>query len=173
MARQTIKAVAAMALAATFGCGLAACMQDGARQTATTSVPATSRSGTGLFFVDEGGSAKLAYGLANSDDVDLMLECAKGTGRVQLTQAAGDARTPRLTLSSSGRRADLPTTAETGEGATLLVANTTSDAAPLQSFRRSGQLMVSYADRRVGVNANADERAGVERFFAACERRVG
>jgi hypothetical protein len=162
MARQTIKAVAAVALAAALGCGLAACMQDGARQTATTSVPAASRSGTGLFFVDEGGSAKLAYGLANSDDVDLMLECA-----------AGDARAPRLTLISSGRRADLPTTAEAGEGATLLVANTTSDAAPLQSFRRSGQLMVSYADRRVGVNANADERAGVERFFAACERRVG
>lgn len=171
MAHQAIKAVAAVALAA-FGCGLAACMQDGARQTATTSIPSAPRSGAGLFFMDEGGSAKLAYGLANSDDVDLMLECAKGTGRVQLTQAAGEVRSPRLTLISSGRRADLNVTAETGEGATLLVANTSSDAAPLQSFRRSGQLLVSYADRRVGVNARADERVGVERFFAACERRV-
>ena len=46
--------------------------------------------GFGLYFQDEGSDVKLAYGLANSDDIALMLECAKGTGEIQVTDVARD-----------------------------------------------------------------------------------
>jgi hypothetical protein len=169
---RTIKILATTALAAGFSLSLSGCMQDGA-QRAAAPTPASTVPGFGLYYMDEGASAKLAYGAPNSDDVDLMLECAKGSRQVQVTEAAGAAHAPVLTLVSAGRRADFKAEAQTGDGSTILVANATTDAAPLQAFRRSGKLEVAYAGARVGVNASADERPGVERFFAACERRSG
>jgi hypothetical protein len=169
---RTIKILAAVGLATGLSLVLAACMQDGA-QRATGPTPAAITPGFGLFYLDEGGSAKLAYGAPNSDDVGLMLQCTKGSRQVQVSEAASAAGAPVLTLVSAGRRAELKAAVEEGEGSTILVANTATDAAPLQSFRRSGKLEVAYAGARVGVNATADERPGVERFFAACERRDG
>jgi len=175
MALYEIKAAIGACATAAVVLGLASCMQGGGRQVADVPIPtaAGTRPGAGLFFMDEGGSAKLAYGLANSDDVDLMLECAKGTGRVQVSQAVTATSAPKLTLFSAGQREDLQAQAQSGEGVSILVADTAIDAAPLRSFRRSGQLRVDTAGRTVGVIASANERVGVERFFAACERRRG
>lgn len=169
MSLHTIKVFALVGVAAALGIGLASCMQDGGRQTAAA-VPQTPSSGYGLFYMDEGPTAKLAYGQANSDDVDLMLQCTKGSRVVQVTNIARNDGAPKLTLVSSGASADLNTRIEAGDGATVLVADAPMSSAPLSAFRRSGHLEVSQGGKRYGVTATANERAGVESFFQACGR---
>ena len=61
---------------------LAACQQDG------MSAGLSPTQGYSLHFVDEGDRAKLAYGQANSDNVGLMLECAKGSRNVEISDVA-------------------------------------------------------------------------------------
>ena len=58
----------------------------------------------------------------------------------------------------------------------LAKAESADDAKPIEdkietAFRQSGKLEVSYAGLRYGVTAKPQEKAGVERFFAACEGR--
>ncbi len=49
----------------------------------------------GLFYNDQGASVSLAYGQANSDDVALMLSCAKRSGKVDVSDVVRDSRGPR------------------------------------------------------------------------------
>jgi len=133
--------------------------------------------GFGLFYNDQGATAVLAYGQANSDDVALMLQCRKGSGRVQVSDVARHpmakgAPAPRLVLTSNGRRTELPARVETGQsdGPPILTADTALDGDALKAFRRSGRISVSFGDVRYGLTARTQERAGVERFFVACTR---
>lgn len=169
MVRYGIRVLAIAAMAA----GLASCMQDGGRQTAANPIPAATVPNFGLFYMDEGRDAKLAYGEPNSDNVGLMLQCAKGSKVIEVTDAPHNSGEPTLTLASSGRTQVLKARLESGEGATLLVATTPYDTAPLSAFRKSGRLEVAQAGARYGVAASTNERVGLERFFAACEGRQG
>lgn len=148
--------------------GLAACMQDN-RQTAM--IPSSTAPSTyGLFYMDEGGSAKLAYGAANSDDVGLMMECAKGSRVISVSDVArGAVGRPTLVLASGGQKDILNAAPSDGDGAALLVANTRSDTPPLRAFRRSGKIDVGYPGAEYDITANAAEKQGVQRFFAACD----
>ena len=168
----TLRAVRSVVLAWLGGgalLALASCTQGGGQQTGAA--PQASTSGFGLFYLDEGASAKLAYGQANSDDVDLMLECAKGSRTVKVTDVGRTSGPAILTLVSSGTSEKLKTRTERGDGTVLLIANIPLDAAPLSAFHRSGHLEVAQSGVRRGLIATADERPGVERFFAACDRR--
>jgi hypothetical protein len=147
--------------------GLAACMQE--RQEAKLA-PQPAPSGFGLFYMDEGASVKLAYGAPNSDDVGFMMQCAKGSRRVEITDVARVGAPPNLTLNAQGRAAALRAVLVDGAGTSILVARTAADTPPLQAFRRSGRIDVVYAGKRYGVTASAAEKVGVERFFSACER---
>lgn len=126
----------------------------------------------GLFFLDEGNSAKLAYGEANSDNVGMMLECAKGSRQVDVTDVVRSAPSPTLTLIAGGARADLKASVDPGEGAPLMTATTRSDSAVLKGFRKSGAMEVAYAGLKYRMVASPKERDGVERFFSACEART-
>ncbi len=157
----------AIVLLAGLAClGVAACVQDRGQ----SAMPAASTPGFALFYMDEGASAKLAYGAPNSDDVGLMMECAKGSHVVDLSDAArAGGAASKLILASNGRKTAIPTATSMGDGAPLLTARISSDSAPLQAFRRSGKIDVAYGETTYGIAASASERAGVERFFAACD----
>jgi hypothetical protein len=146
----------------------AACSQDTRQAGYATTLPAS----FGLFYLDEGPSAKLAYGEANSDNVGLMLQCAKGSRMVEVTDAVRSSPAPTLTLASAGRSAALKAEVQSGEGAAIVTARTASTSPVLTGFRQSGKIEVSYAGLRYGVAAKPQERASVERFFTACERRT-
>jgi hypothetical protein len=150
-----------------LGFAVAACTQDGGRPAPTAQIPP----GFGLFFQDEGGSAKLAYGEANSDNVGLMMECAKGSQLVQVSDLVRSSPAPLLTLVSGGRATQLKTEVEAGMGAPIYTASAPAAAPALAAFRRSGRMEVSYAGLRYGVAAKPNERMGVEKFFSACEGR--
>jgi hypothetical protein len=144
----------------------AACTQDGSKG----ALPAAANPGFALFYMDEGASAKLAYGAPNSDDVGLMMECAKGSHTIYVSDVARGGAAPTLTLASQGRSASLAATPSSGDGAALLTARARSDIPPMQAFRRSGRIDVAYAGSKYAITASPTERAGVERFFAACDR---
>ena len=126
--------------------------------------------GFGLYFQDEGSDVKLAYGLADSDDVALMLECAKGSGEVQVTDVARDSARPMLVLASNDGVSVLAASLQPNpEGqAPLLSAETSVDSPALAAFRNTGRIAVRNGDFRYGITTTSGERAEVGRFFAAC-----
>ena len=67
-------------------------------------------SGFGLYYNDQGPTVSLAYGQANSDDVALMLQCAKHSGKVDVSDAVRGAGGPTLRLASSGPKTSRPPT---------------------------------------------------------------
>ena len=112
--------------------------------------------------VNEEGKAKLAYGAANSDNVRLMLVCAKGSGKLTVSRTvaadqAGD--TPVLTLARAPRAAagsprprPPPTRPATSE---LTVDMTTTEPA-IDAFERNGWVSAISADGKVeGIAAAA------------------
>jgi hypothetical protein len=123
----------------------------------------------GLYFTDEGQRAKLAYGEPNSDNVGLMLECAKGSRQVKLSDVVRSSPAPSLILVSEGRKSELKAAVEPGPGQSIFTANAPATAPALAGFRRSGKIEVAYAGLRYGIAAKANERVGIERFFAACD----
>lgn len=164
-----LRTIGTLAIAAAAGLALTGCMEGSGRNEAHVA-PQIQRTGFGFFVMDEGPSVKLAYGQANSDNVGLMLQCRKGSRAVEITEATGTPKTPRLTLISSGQSANLKSRIESGEGSPVLVATASTTSPPLSAFRRSGGLEVVRSDGRYPLKATADERAGIEGFFAACER---
>lgn len=129
--------------------------------------------GLGFFLVEEGGSAKLAYGVANSDDVGLMMECAKGSSRVLVSDVARTppAREPELILASAGERSKLKAKVSEGLGQPLLTAVASTETDALEAFRKSGRIEVAYSGFSYRIAARDEERPVVRRFFDACEGR--
>lgn len=147
--------------------GLTACMHN-ERQAAV--VPQFAPSTYGLFYMDEGPSAKLAYGAPNSDDVSLMMQCVKGSHMIDVSDVARDGTPPSLILASGGKSARLHVEPSSGDGEALVVARARTDALPLQSFRRSGRIDVAYSGTRYVIVASPSEQVSVEHFFRDCDR---
>ena len=123
----------------------------------------------GLFFNDNGETASLAYGEANSDNVALLLECAKGSGRVQVSDLARTEASPRLVLASGRKASELAARVEaTDGGPAILVADAPLAADSLQGFRKTGRLTVGQGSDRYGVSAKGPEREDIDLFFTAC-----
>ncbi len=125
----------------------------------------------GLYFHQDAATVTLAYGPPNSDAAGLVLQCAKGSRQVDVSDMARKASAGPLSLSSGHSRSDLKTRIETEEtGQPTLWSRTTVDDPALVGFRRTGKIGVAFADWRYGLNASPAERTSVERFFTACER---
>lgn len=157
----------ALGLVLTGAAALAGC----GHEQKTAQVETRIAPGFGFYYLDEGPSAKLAYGEANSDNVGLMLQCARGSQVVEVSDVVRSTPAATLTLASAGQRTDLKANVESGEGAPVVVAHAPTAAPALAAFRRSGRMEVSYAGLRYSVAAKPQEQPSVERFFSACERR--
>lgn len=156
---------ASLAVVCVAGLGIvAACQQSGGAVSAITPTP-----GFGLHYLDEGASAKLAYGQTNSDNVGLMLECAKGSKRIEISDLARGGNR-KLVLKSGKARSDFGAEIAPGPGPQVLIANGRTDTPALAAFRETGRIEVENGARRYGVSATVAEHADVKRFFATCER---
>jgi hypothetical protein len=164
----------AAAMACAGLCVLAGCDMQG-RQPAPAEGAARLAPGAGFYFNQDGDTASLAYGRADSDDVDLMLQCSRGSHRVEVS-----ALTPRmtrgaapLTLVSGPVKSDLQAqvTPDEENAGGLASASAASDAPVLAAFRKTGRLSFRLAGRQQAFAATAGEQVGVARFFAACERK--
>jgi hypothetical protein len=142
---------------------LAACQQDG------MNAALSPNQGYSLHLVDEGDYAKLAYGQANSDDVGLMLECAKGSRNIEISDVARGS-SGKLRLQSGQARSDFGGAIVPGPGANIVTATSAPDAPALRAFRDTGRIEVEHGGRRYGVTATPAEQVEVKRFFAMCEQ---
>jgi len=154
----------------------AAALAGAAAQTACTggsqdaAVEAGLARGFGLYYLDEGASAKLAYGQANSDNVGLMLQCTKGSRAVEVSDLVRSTPAPTLALISAGARTEVKVSVQPGDGQSVVTGQTRSAAPALSGFRRSGKLEVAFAGLRYGIRVKPAEKPSVERFFADCEK---
>jgi hypothetical protein len=131
-------------------------------------------SGRSFFFNDDPERASLTYGVGGTDDVDVMLECAPRSRRIEITDVVHPAQKGQMLILISGAaRADLPAKVQADEeaGRDLASAKAASDLAPLTAFRATGKLSVGLGGRTLALSASASEMTSVTRFFAVCERR--
>ncbi len=124
----------------------------------------------GLFYNDQGETVALAYGLPNSDDVALMLQCPKGSGQVELTDTARDVSATAVVLTADGRRTSVPVRIEESEGAggRILAGRMPLAAPALQGLRKSGAIEVASGRSRYAITVAQEQRPGMERFFKVC-----
>ncbi len=146
---------------------LAACQGDGEPRDAAAGLMASGTPGYSLQYVDTGETAKLAYGQPDSELMSLMLECAKGSGDVEISDVAQGAG--ELTLASGGRSEKFDGAVSPAPMAPVLIADASANAPVLQAFRRTGRVEVQNGKLRYVIAAEAPERPALESFFAACE----
>ena len=123
-----------------------------------------------LHEVDEAGIARLAYGIAESDELKLAFECGVGSGAVRVVSTASSG-TRLILLESGGDTERLEARgepSELGEG-DLLTAEAAADAPVFQRFRRLGWMAQWTGDRREAYAPQPGSAAAVDRFFALCD----
>lgn len=107
----------------------------------------------------EGNMAKLAYGVANSDQLSLMMTCAPGDRSAVIY---GDVKPDSQGVMPVSNEVD----PMTGELETRIGLNDQS----LQSFAASGRLSVKGEAGKFVLPASADERTLVSNFLAHCAK---
>jgi hypothetical protein len=181
-----MKRAIAVALSASVAAALAGCGHSGYKppaakllrpaSTAPSAVLATPTPVSGLswFMANENGSAKLAYGAANSDDVHLMMTCAKASGKVTVsrnvpTDQAGPP--PILTLGSGtakGRWLATATPSADQTGHTQLTVNLATTEPTMDAFERNGWITAINSDGKSEGMAPQPGDNAVRRFFDFC-----
>lgn len=121
-------------------------------------------------FFEDGDEASLGFGLDESDDVWLDLDCRRDSGRVALVAPAGPEAPRAIRLEAGGERAAYPAEAETSElheGVFLSAEAPTAD--PLfQRFRALGWMTIEQEGEAQAMVPHPGSTARIERFFAFC-----
>lgn len=122
------------------------------------------------FYHRDGGEARLVYGLAESDDLRLGLDCAQGSGRLALSAVAGPDARPEIHIEAGGETERFPAHSEPSQlhDGVFLTAEARADAPVFQRFRRVGWLAVWLDGERQAYAPQPDSAPNIERFFAFC-----
>ncbi len=117
---------------------------------------------------NEGEGPKLAYGAPASDNIVLMMTCAPGSERVNLSLLGGSPQAG-LVLTSGGKQARLGGEAVAAPGVGHMIETEVHvGVQPLARFQKTGDLTLVDRGRSVELDAKGRERADVSRFFEAC-----
>ncbi|WP_332655224.1 hypothetical protein [Brevundimonas sp.] len=134
-----------------------------AQSRATDSAPETAASpAMGWHLSHEGPMAKLAYGVANSDQLALMMTCEPGQAQAVVYGEMQPA-SPRLIKASTQAAAIDPL-----EGGLADEARIPLRAPVLQTLARSGKLAVEGDAGHFELTADTEEQRLVEQFLAYC-----
>jgi len=155
---------------------LAACNTIGSApatpETASSGSPAPVEDFDWFVYVD-GGEATLAYGVDETDNTPIMLDCRQASGRVRLSAAAGADAAHEFHLESGGETERYPAQAEPAEhldlyDGTFLTAEAKTSEPVFQRFRRVGWLAVWEGGERHAYAPHPGSADRIERFFAFC-----
>ena len=113
--------------------------------------------------------AKLAYGLAESDELKLGLSCERGTGRLEVS-AMRPHGARDIHLESGGETERFPARSEPSQlhEGVFLTAQTRTTEPVFQRFRKVGWLADWQGDRRETYAPHPASAGDIERFFAFC-----
>ena len=153
---------------------VAACATAGPTATSTTD---TASSGSPApvenydwFFQGDETSARLAYGLEESDDLRLGLDCDRGSGRLALSGNGSAGARAEFRIESGGETERFAAKAEPSElhDGVFLSAEARADAPVFQRFRRLGWLAMWQDGKRQAYAPHPASAPNIERFFAFC-----
>ena len=132
--------------------------------------PAEPTPGLDWYFLADGGTGKLAFGVPASDEILFQLECRKAGDEIQLSRPAAAGAPPEIVLSAEGvgqtRVAATSTASQTHDGVDLDAA-VPADSPLLAGFRKGGWLGVQIG-AEVRRYAAQPGGAAIDRFFAWC-----
>lgn len=122
-----------------------------------------------FYSIDE-DTARLAYGVAESDDLKLGLDCGRATGRLEMVALAGKGARPEIHVESGGETGRFPASSEPSQlhDGVILIAPASTAEPVFQRFRGVGWI-AQWRDGEREAYAPHPASAGViERFFAFC-----
>lgn len=111
----------------------------------------------------EGGMAKLAYGVANSDQLALMITCEPGQAQA-IVYGEVQPDSPRLVRASAEMAAIDPLSGEMTDESRIGVGDPT-----LRDLARTGRLAVTGEAGAYELTATREERRLVTQFLSYCE----
>lgn len=122
------------------------------------------------FLHQDGDNALLTYGVEESDDLRIGMECRKQSGRLALNAIAAEGSAPEIHIESGGDTERYPAEAEPSEvnDGLFLTAEAKAGDPVFQRFRRLGWLAVWEGEERHAYAPHPGSRDRVERFFAFC-----
>ncbi|WP_339870603.1 hypothetical protein [uncultured Brevundimonas sp.] len=118
----------------------------------------------------DGDDASLAYGLRDSDDLRLGLNCRRGTGRLALSAVGETGAAREIRLESGSETARYSATAEASELADGIVLSATAPASDpvFRRFQAVGWLAHREGDESHPYVAHPGSTPRIARFFAFC-----
>lgn len=118
----------------------------------------------------DGSEARLAYGLRDSDDLRLGMDCRRGSGRLELSATGAARARPEIHIESGGETGRYPAESEISElhDGVFLTAHANTTAPVFQRFRSVGWLAHWQDGDRHAYAAQRGSRETIERFFAFC-----
>lgn len=159
--------LAAASLAALTACATAPTPEPYVRPESPAPTPIA---GFDWHFNRHADGAALAYGVAESDDVRLSLQCESGTPGLMLYKDVEDGAEPIIHLESGGETERFPAEAQPSMLSDGVLLSATADPSHpvFQRFRRESWIASWVGDRREAYAAHAGSEAAVESFFSAC-----
>lgn len=153
--------------------GAAACASTGPAPTTAAAEASSSPApveGYDWFFHQDADNARLAYGLAESDDLRIGLDCARASGRLELSATAAHGAKPEIHLEAGGDTERFPAASEPSEivDGVFLTAQARADEPVFLRFRRIGWLALWQGGERHAYAAHPQSAPNIERFFAFC-----
>jgi hypothetical protein len=126
--------------------------------------------GRDWFYQSDDQDARLVYGQAETDDVQLGLGCRRASGRLELSAVAERTAAPELYLESGGETERYPARSEPSElhDGVILTAEAATDGPVFQRFRRVGWIALWQDGERYAYAPHPGSAPGIERFFAFC-----
>lgn len=122
------------------------------------------------FFSGDETSARLAYGLDESDDLRLGLDCDRGSGRLALSGNGATGDKAEFHIEAGGETERFAATSEPSElhDGVFLSAGAPANAPVFQRFRRIGWLALWQDGKREAYAPHPASVPNIERFFAFC-----
>lgn len=122
------------------------------------------------FFHQDGEEARLVYGLAESDDMRLGLDCRAASGRLGLSAVGGPDAKSEIYLESGGETERFPARSEPSElhDGVFLTADAAAHTPVFQRFRQVGWLALWQDGERQTYVPHPQSAPDIERFFAFC-----
>ena len=117
-----------------------------------------------------GGEAGLAYGVAESDDLKIGLDCNRASGRLELVTLADKGAKPEIVVESGGDTERFSAASEPSQlnDGVILTASASTAEPVFQRFRRVGWLAQWRDGEREAYAPQPGSTPNIERFFAFC-----
>lgn len=165
--------IPALLLLSGLALATAACNTTGTAGGPVTGPPAAAPQpveGYDWFYHADGDGARLAYGLAESDDLRLGMDCRRGAGRLELSATSQDAGAREIHIESGGNTERFPAQSEPSElhDGVFLTAQAQTVEPVFQRFRQVGWLALRQGVTREAYAPHPASRDNIERFFAFC-----